>query len=151
MADGAVTPAESLLEQVILGSHATPVERARATGLLGDVLQAQGRYAEAFNAYSTCNETLRTLYHRLARRTGALAQIRALIASANSIGIAQAQTIPEASAASVELRGHVFVLDFPGSGKTPLEGLLESHRRVSTIDEHELPEPEEGSRPGRTF
>jgi tetratricopeptide (TPR) repeat protein len=144
LANGAVTPAESLLEQVILGSHATPVERARATGLLGDVLQAQGRYAEAFNAYTTCNETLRTIYHRLARRTGALAQIRALIASTNSIGIAQAKSIPEA--APVELRGHVFVLDFPGSGKTPLERLLESHPRVSTIDEHELPEREEGCR-----
>jgi tetratricopeptide (TPR) repeat protein len=146
LANGGVTSAESLLEQVILGSHATPVERARATGLLGDVLQAQGRYAEAFNAYTTCNETLRTIYHRLARRTGALAQIRALIASANSIGIAQAQSIPEASAAPVELRGHVFVLDFPGSGKTPLERLLESHPRVSTIDEHELPEREEDCR-----
>ncbi len=138
LANGAATSAETLLEQLILGSHATPVEKARATGLLGDVLQAQGRYAEAFDAYTTGNEALRTIYHRLERRTGTLARLRALISATNPVDAAQAAPVSETPAAS-GLREHVFVMDFPGGGRTVLERALELHPRVSMIDERALP------------
>ena len=147
LANDAVKPAETLLQEIILGDHAAPVEKARAMGLLGDVLQAQGRYDDAFDAYTTGNEVLRTIYHRLARRKGALAQVRALIASVSSIDVAEAQSRPEASAEPAGLRGHVFVLDFPGSANTPLETALARHPRVSTIDEHAVPGDEGGAAP----
>ncbi|MHB8478509.1 MAG: tetratricopeptide repeat protein, partial [Steroidobacteraceae bacterium] len=56
LAGGEIDRAETQLQHLILDSRAGPSDRARATGLLGDVLDAAGRYTEAFEAYATCND-----------------------------------------------------------------------------------------------
>ena len=78
LASGATARAEMLIRQLLADSRVAPADRARAHGLLGDVLDAAGRYAEAFAAYTTCNEALRQAHRRFASGTSLLAYTRLL-------------------------------------------------------------------------
>jgi tetratricopeptide (TPR) repeat protein len=137
LASGAASRAEALLHQLILDSRAGPSDKARASGLLGDVLDALGRYAEAFDAYSACNEALRQIHRRFASGTSMLVYTRALSAAMQNIGGQMARN-PAAEADSAAARGHVFLLGFPRSGTTLLEVVLDGHPQVASIEEHEL-------------
>jgi tetratricopeptide (TPR) repeat protein len=137
LASGATARAETLLHQLIIDARAGPSDTARATGLLGDVLDAAGRYAEAFDAYATCNEALRQIHHRFANGTSVLAFTQELIAAMGNVGPHWlTNSVPEA--ASAESLGHVFLLGFPRSGTTLLEVVLDGHPQVATVEEHEL-------------
>ena len=142
LASGVASRAEALLHQLILDSRAGPSDKARASGLLGDVLDALGRYAEAFDAYSTCNEALRQIHRRFASGTSMLAYTRALSAAMENIGGQMARNPaaenPAAEADSAAALGHVFLLGFPRSGTTLLEVVLDGHPQVASIEEHEL-------------
>ena len=138
LASGASPKAETLLHQLILDSRAGPSDKARASGLLGDVLDTLGRYAEAFDAYSACNEALRQIHRRFASGTSMLAYTRALSAAMEGFnGQAWAQD-PSVDAGSARALGHVFLLGFPRSGTTLLEVVLDGHPQVASIEEHEL-------------
>jgi hypothetical protein len=63
----AVERAQVRLRDPFADSRVGPSERARAQGLLRDVLDAAGRYQEAFVAYSACNESLRHLHQNFTR------------------------------------------------------------------------------------
>jgi tetratricopeptide (TPR) repeat protein len=138
LASGAASRAEALLHQLILDSRAGPSDKARASGLLGDVLDALGRHAEAFDAYSTCNEALRQIHRRFASGTSMLAYTRALSAAMENIGEQLLARNPAAEADSADPLGHVFLLGFPRSGTTLLEVVLDGHPQVASIEEHEL-------------
>jgi Flp pilus assembly protein TadD len=142
LASGAASRAEALLQQLILDSRAGASDKARASGLLGDVLDALGRYAEAFDAYSACNEALRQIHRRFASGTSMLAYSRALSAAMQNIGGQMARNPtaenPAAQADSAAALGHVFLLGFPRSGTTLLEVVLDGHPQVASIEEHEL-------------
>jgi hypothetical protein len=105
--------------------------------LLGDVLDGAGRYAEAFDAYSACNEALRKIYGRFAGGTGTLAYTRALTAGIERLGSRRWPSHAE-PAASPEALGHVFLIGFPRSGTTLLEVALDGHPQVTSLEEHEL-------------
>jgi tetratricopeptide (TPR) repeat protein len=138
LASGATARAETLLRQLIMDSRAGASDRARAAGLLGDVLDAAGRYAEAFGAYSTCNEALRQIHRRFANGTSVLAYTRALSAAMGNTSPRRwlASAAPEATPA--DPLEHVFLLGFPRSGTTLLEVVLDGHPQVASIEEHEL-------------
>jgi tetratricopeptide (TPR) repeat protein len=139
LADGATAAAETLLQKLIMDPRAGPSDRARASGLLGDVLDASGRYREAFDAYSTCNEALRRIHQRFANGTSMLAYTRALSAAVSASAAAgawPAQRVPPA--APDEALEHVFLLGFPRSGTTLLEVILDGHPQVASLEEHEL-------------
>jgi Flp pilus assembly protein TadD len=138
LASGAAPKAETLLHQLILDSRAGPSDKARATGLLGDVLDALGRYAEAFDAYSTCNEALRQIHRGFASGTGMLAYTRALSAAMENCGGQTWAQHRSVAAGSTDVLGHVFLLGFPRSGTTLLEVVLDGHPQVASIEEHEL-------------
>jgi tetratricopeptide (TPR) repeat protein len=125
LADGASTRAEALLQKLIMDPRAGPSDRARASGLLGDVLDASGRYHEASSAYTMCNETLRRIHGRFANGTSMLAP-----------GVWPAQITPPATPA--DALEHVFLLGFPRSGTTLLEVILDGHPQVASLEEHEL-------------
>jgi tetratricopeptide (TPR) repeat protein len=137
LASGETTRAETLLRQMIMDPRAGQLDRARAEGLLGDVLDAAGRYAEAFDAYATCNEGLRRIYSRFADGSSVLAYTRAL-----SAGMRNADPNhwlnSAASEAAADPLEHVFLLGFPRSGTTLLEVALDGHPRIASIEEHEL-------------
>jgi tetratricopeptide (TPR) repeat protein len=138
LADGATARAETLLQKLIIDPRAGPSDRARATGLLGDVLDASGRYDEAFSAYSTCNEALRRIHQRFAQGTSMLAYTRALISAMGNTapGAWRNHVVPPATPA--EPLEHVFLLGFPRSGTTLLEVILDGHPQVASLEEHAL-------------
>jgi len=138
LAAGDAGQAERMLQGLILDSRAGRLDRARASGLLGDVLDATGRYAEAFAAYTVCNDSLREFHRRYASETNMLDYSRALIASLGRVDPRCWKPRPGAPDGSTEARAHVFLTGFPRSGTTLLELVLDGHPEVATSEEHEL-------------
>ena len=62
LAEGEPVEAETRLRAVMAGNKATPLDRGVGLKILGDALDAQGRYAEAFEAYTEGNRELKALY-----------------------------------------------------------------------------------------
>jgi tetratricopeptide (TPR) repeat protein len=137
LAGGALDRAEARLRDLLSDPRAGPTDRARALGLLGDVLDAAARYDEAFHAYRACNESLRHIHRRFTAGTGVLAYARSLTA-------AWAQVAPRwaAGAAPEPTAGgaadHILLIGFPRSGTTLLEVVLDGHPGVVSLEEHEL-------------
>jgi len=138
LAAGATARAETLLQQLIMDPRAGPSDRARASGLLGDVLHAAGRHDAAFGAYSTCNEALRQIHRSFASGTGVLAYTRALSAAMAKTSAHDWRAHPAPPAAPDDPVEHAFLLGFPRSGTTLLEVVLDGHPRVASIEEHEF-------------
>jgi tetratricopeptide (TPR) repeat protein len=135
LAAGDLDSAEKRLRHLIMDSRAGPSDRARATGLLADVLDAGHRYDEAFEAYETCNQALRQIHRRYAG-SNVLGYTRALTAAVEKIDAGQWEDRPGTPAS--EAAGHVFLLGFPRSGTTLLEVVLDGNPRVVSLEEHEL-------------
>jgi tetratricopeptide (TPR) repeat protein len=138
LAGGGTARAESLIRQLLADARVAPSDRARAQGLLGDVLDTSGHYTEAFAAYTACNQALRHAHRRFAGGTSLLAYSQLLI---KAMRRTQAQdwavrSVPEQAQGGAA--GHVFLLGFPRSGTTLLEVVLDGHPRVASLDEHEL-------------
>ena len=134
-ADGNYGAAENLLQQLIIDSRAGPMDRARAAGLLADVLDADGRHASAFEYYGVCNQELRKIHARLAG-SNVLGYTRECTAALVRTDASRWQCAPEMPAAAAA--GHVFLLGFPRSGTTLLEVVLDGNPRVASLEEHEL-------------
>jgi len=144
LAEGETARAESRLHGLLLDSRAGRLDKARASGLLGDVLDANGRYAEAFAAYAACNGSLREFHRRYASDRSMLDYTRALIESLSRVDLRQwaspsspAPGAPEGEGSS-EARAQVFLTGFPRSGTTLLELVLDGHPQVATSEEHEF-------------
>ncbi|HEY2809302.1 MAG TPA: sulfotransferase [Steroidobacteraceae bacterium] len=136
LAGGATARAEAALRDLLADRRAGPMDRSRALGLLGDVLDAAGRYAEAFDAYSACNELTGQIYCRFAEPS-LLTYTRNL----TDAFLARAPHWP-ARPATVSLADapaeHVLLMGFPRSGTTLLEVILDGHPRVCSLEEHDL-------------
>ena len=143
LASGATDSAQLLLVQLLGDQRAGPAEKARANGLLGDVLDATGQYSEAFRAYAACNEALQQVYRRYAEGSGILPYTESIIAAMQRVEPAhwRAGTGAAPAAAADRPNGHVFLIGFPRSGTTLLEVALDGHPRVASLEEHELLEP----------
>jgi tetratricopeptide (TPR) repeat protein len=131
--------AESRLRRLVDDARLSDLERAHATGLLGDALDAQSRPVEAFAAYDACNQTLQRLYAgRYGGDAGALVYARSLLGyferAAPDVWKVRPAMGPDFSGA----RGLVFLLGFPRSGTTLLEVILEGHPSVVSLEEQEL-------------
>ena len=141
LASGSTDSAQILVCQVLADPRAGPAEQARAQGLLGDVLDAAGRYDEARGAYAACNEALRVLHRRSAEGVDILAYTESVIGALRHGDPAQWATRlpgPREAEADGGASGHVFLLGFPRSGTTLLEVALDGHPRVVSLEEHEL-------------
>jgi tetratricopeptide (TPR) repeat protein len=137
--------AEVRLRALLTEPRLAPLERAYATGLLGDTLDAKSLPAEAFAAYTSCNEQLRDGYAaQFSGDQSALEYARSLTQYFE--GAAKkwqaAEPAPEnpqdAADHQTGAREHVFLLGFPRSGTTLLEVVLEGHPDVVSLEEHEL-------------
>lgn len=138
LAGGDAAKSEALLRQLLADARVAPSDRARAQGLLGDVLDTSGRYADAFAAYTTCNQALRHAHRRFAEGTRLLAYTQLLTKAMRRIPAEDwaLRSVPEPT--ETDAAGHVFLLGFPRSGTTLLEVVLDGHPRVASLDEHEL-------------
>ncbi|MDB6107315.1 MAG: hypothetical protein JWO52_7314 [Gammaproteobacteria bacterium] len=157
LAGGALARSEALIRKLLADVRVAAIDKARANGLLGDVLDAGGRYSEALAAYNACNEALQRIHSRFASGTSLTTYTRQLtativktaanIATVNAAATAKAAANtadryataqPETVQAGADVGGHVFLLGFPRSGTTLLEVVLDGHPRVASLDEHEL-------------
>jgi tetratricopeptide (TPR) repeat protein len=136
LAEGRPKEGEARLHRLIADERANAVQQALAQGLLGDILDAQDKVIEAFNAYSTCNTGLAKAY---APRFGAgpttlsyARQTLAVVQRTPAAAWSAKGGSPGAGAA-----GHVFLMGFPRSGTTLLEQVLASHLDVEALEERD--------------
>jgi tetratricopeptide (TPR) repeat protein len=134
-----VSCAEVRLRALLTETRLAPLERAYATGLLGDVLDARSLPHEAFAAYTSCNQQLQRAHAaRFSEIPSALEYAQALTRHFKRMA-PQPAADPELCPASArEPSDHVFLLGFPRSGTTLLEVVLEGHPKVVSLEENEL-------------
>ncbi len=132
--------AEVRLRQVINDSRASAADRARATGLLADVFDSAGRYEEAFEAYSACNQALRQIHQRFAGANvaGYARALTTAMQKTTAMEGLNAGNRAAAPAGTSAAAGHVFLLGFPRTGTTLVEVVLDGNPRVVSLEEHEL-------------
>ena len=139
LADGSTWGAEKLLRELLADRRAGATDRARAHGLLGDVLDAAGRYDEAFEQYSACNQALRQIHRGSGEGTSLLEYTRALTEALAQVAPRWPRHAgPAAQPAPGDPAQHVLLMGFPRSGTTLLEVLLDGHPQVVSLEEHEL-------------
>jgi tetratricopeptide (TPR) repeat protein len=130
---------ETRIRELLQDSRLTGLERAHANGLLGDILDAQNRPEEAFEAYTACNEELRRQYADLyTGQDRALVYVQSMLRYFERPGAPRWKSRPPPAPNFSGVREHVFLLGFPRSGTTLLEVILEGHPEVVSLEEHEL-------------
>ena len=138
MGERAVGSAEARLRALLTDTPLTALERAYATGLLGDVLDAKCLPREAFVAYASCNQQLQRAHAaRFSASPTALEYARALTRHLERVSPQTADRVPGPVQAS-DPSTHIFLLGFPRSGTTLLEVVLEGHPDVVSLEENEL-------------
>jgi tetratricopeptide (TPR) repeat protein len=134
-----VNRAEVRLRALLTDSRLAPVERAYATGLLGDVLDAKSLPDEAFAAYASCNQQLQQAYAaRFSAGPSALEYARALTYYFERVPPQPGSAAEFFATSAAAPSNHVFLLGFPRSGTTLLEVVLEGHPDVVSLEENEL-------------
>jgi Tfp pilus assembly protein PilF len=133
--EGAVPDAEGRIRRVLAGDQATPLDRGVALKLLGDVLDAQSRFPEAFAAYEAGNRELKALFApRFASGRGQTAPemmtwLAAHMAKIPEQAWRRRATNPDPDGPAV----HVFMTGFPRSGSVFLESVLASDPAAAEI------------------
>ncbi|HWY97264.1 MAG TPA: sulfotransferase [Steroidobacteraceae bacterium] len=134
-----VDGAEARLRTLLTDNRLAPVERAHATGFLGDVLDAKSLPSEAFAAYASCNQQLQQAYAaRFSAGPSALEYARALTRYFEHLPPQPGSAAEPFPRGAAELSNHIFLVGFPRSGTTLLEVVLEGHPDVVSLEEDEL-------------
>ena len=134
LAAGAADRAEVAIRTLLADPRPSRVEKSLARSVLGDALDEQGRFEEAFEAYSESNEERRAVYaDRFASGESALEHARWLNRYFEQAEVEDWKRSESPSRAG----GHVFLIGFPRSGTTLLEQVLASHPQVDTLEEKE--------------
>jgi tetratricopeptide (TPR) repeat protein len=141
LADGRPQDGEPRLYDLLADTRPTVEQRALAQGLLGDLLDAQDRAAEAFAAYDTCNRALLAAYKpRFGTGVSALDYARDSLAIVDRVAEdawASGPQPPASLPGGGQPAGHVFLMGFPRSGTTLLEQVLASHPDVEALEERD--------------
>ncbi|HEY1612868.1 MAG TPA: sulfotransferase [Rhizomicrobium sp.] len=152
IARGDFHPAEQRLLPLFDGARLTGHARAVLLGLLGDALDGQGRFAEAFAAYRDANDCLKTMHApRFVGKPGVTDIVETLIGHLETTDPATWTLSGAGDDVAGGPRRHVFLLGFHRSGTTLLEQILEGHPDVVTLEERDfLAEPAEQYLTGQT-
>jgi len=145
IAEGDLARAEALLLGTILNDPSlSPVDRAVADCSLGDLRHAQGRYDEAYAAYSRRASEQYAIYAPVFEPPGRetsfsygvwLADYFEKVEAADwSVKKRRRSLPPDARDGAV---GHVFLVGFPRSGTTLIENILASHPGIVALEERE--------------
>ncbi|HEY3888586.1 MAG TPA: sulfotransferase [Caulobacteraceae bacterium] len=129
--------AERRLRDLLARQDLSPIDRALAGGLLGDVLDAGERPADAFAEFAAANAILKPLYADRFAGPGieTAADVLAWLIAYFETAPPRAPHSP--SAGPSPAAGHVFLVGFPRSGTTLLERVLAAHPDVAAWDERE--------------
>ena len=135
------TDAKNRLQAVIDTPNASVQDRATAAGVLGDILDAQGRYQDAFAAYSAGNVLFRSAFASKleARAEMSMADyVRWLLDSFNALSMPPwMPTGLSRATASEGPQRHIFLMGFSRSGTTLLEEILAGHPDAVTTGERD--------------
>jgi tetratricopeptide (TPR) repeat protein len=141
LVDGQPQDGEARLYDLLADTRPTVEQRALAQGLLGDLLDAQDRTAEAFAAYDTCHRALLGAYKpRFGTGVSALdyaGETLAIVDRVAENAWASGPQPPASLPGGGEPTGHVFLMGFPRSGTTLLEQVLASHPDVEALEERD--------------
>ena len=138
LAQGEGARAEAELHGLIIDSRAGAWDRARASGLLGDVLDTAGRYAQAFDCYTTCNRALQQIHRNHADGGSVTEFARSLTPALDAVAPSAWRTTDGTRGGTADPHAHIFLIGFPRSGTTLLEVVLDGHPEVVSLEEHEL-------------
>jgi tetratricopeptide (TPR) repeat protein len=134
LAEGQAPVAERRLRRLLGDPRPRPLERALGLGLLGDALDREKRFADAFQAYEEANRAFLDLHRAdFAGQPSTLALLTELTASLEDRSVPP----PPPRGRSGPARTHVFLAGFPRSGTTLIEQVLEQHPDVTTLPEKE--------------
>ncbi|MGH6870860.1 MAG: sulfotransferase [Rhizomicrobium sp.] len=142
IAAGAFDEADAIIRRLIAAAPPSPLDGIFARNVLGDLRHAQGRYAQAFAAYTASNREKFKFYAPHYDKPGAsvtkycgwLADHFA--ASDPAHWSAARQSAPDDPRDGA--LGHVFLVGFPRSGTTLLENILASHPGIATLEERDM-------------
>lgn len=130
--------ARSRLEALLPDANLVGHGRAVVLGLLGDALDGEGRFSEAFAAYESANQELRRMHGRRfegkTTMSGVVEQLAGWLGDSDTVCWRR----PDGSDPAQPVRLHVFLLGFYRSGTTLLEQVLESHPDVTTLEERDF-------------
>jgi tetratricopeptide (TPR) repeat protein len=134
IAEARTAEAASALRGLSGDERIAPMDRAIALGLLGDALDIDEKFAEAFAAWRDANALLEDHYRADHEgRQGTLALVRDLTAALEAKSI----PAPRGHGAPGPPKRHVFLVGFPRSGTTLIEQVLEQHPEITTMAEKE--------------
>ncbi|HWE45615.1 MAG TPA: sulfotransferase [Caulobacteraceae bacterium] len=134
--EGDPAAAEPRLRVVVAGARATPLDRGVAQKLLGDALNAQGRYDEAFAAYAEGNRELQALYaprFAVGRSQTAPEMLLWLINYMQATTTEVWAPRPAAPPAPDAPLAHLFTTGFPRSGSDFLENALNADASTALL------------------
>jgi tetratricopeptide (TPR) repeat protein len=135
---GNLTAAGASLAALCQDPALTSVNRSIVFGLSGDVLDAEGRQAEAFTAYEASNAELKSLNAARFEAPGkesALDQVRRLTSWFEAADPAAWRQAPVARLQPTDPTAHIFLVGFPRSGTTLLDNVLAAHPNVVSLEE----------------
>jgi tetratricopeptide (TPR) repeat protein len=134
---GQLAEAERRLGELIDRVDVKPVTRANAKLLLGDALDAGGRYEAALGAYAAGKSDFKSQFageFEGAERPSAPEVVRAM--AAEFAGTAETSwSLPARPPARGPARGHAFLVGFPRSGTTLLEQVIATHPDMIALGE----------------
>jgi tetratricopeptide (TPR) repeat protein len=116
----------------------TPVNRSIVLGLVGDLLDAEGRAPDAFAAYEASNAALKALNastFEAGPEETPLAHARRLAAWFETADRSEWRQAPAARPRAAGPKAHIFLVGFPRSGTTLLENVLAAHPEVVSLEE----------------
>lgn len=141
IAEGAPDTARARLSPLIADPAVSPIDKARAHGLLGDIADRQGDFAAAFGEFTAANDTIRAFYASRFSGPGVQTVPDMLTWVSRYFGSAPASAWRGAGGSREPTTegadGHVFLLGFPRSGTTLLERVLTVLPRVIASEERE--------------
>ncbi len=141
VAEGSLDQAETLLRNLLGRQAETPLDASMVRRTLGDLRHAQGRYTQAFAAYSESNRLKYTMYAHRFETPGTTAAdfCRWLTTQFETASDETGARADKSEAPSDEsgTAGHVFLVGFPRSGTTLLENVLASHPDINTLEERD--------------
>lgn len=138
MSERRYAEAEARISEMLRENALSPEARPTALGVLGDAIDAQKRYADAFAVYARENEECRRLYaSRYSGNPGAEAA-RRLISYFEPSPAARWKAPDDGGAPEGAAAEHVFLLGFMRSGTTLLEQVLASNPRILALEEKGL-------------
>lgn len=136
--EGNLAAATSRLGALVHDPAVAQVNRSIVLGLIGDLLDAEGRASDAFAAYSASNAEMKALYAGSYERPGeetALEHTSRLTEWFEAADPRPWSEAPPLRPRAADPAVHAFLVGFPRSGTTLLENVLAAHPEVVSLEE----------------